>query len=299
MSKNLGESIKAKILKKANETGRRNEFLINQYFYERFLYRIGKSKYKNKLFLKGGLLLITYDTSDKMRPTKDLDFSVKNFPITEKSVIKMVGEIISLDYHKDGVNFDESTLELKPITEWADYEGWRVSIRAYFLDTKTNSTLTVDIATGDVIFPEPVELIYPALLENEEAIVMAYSSESVVAEKFQAILRLGAANSRMKDFYDIFHIAGCKTFELFVLKDAVEKTLENRETELPENLEAFFRIIRSSDELKDFWKGFIRRINKPEYESFDFIIDKIEKFLIPLFTCEDNRQWNNEKWLWE
>jgi predicted nucleotidyltransferase component of viral defense system len=128
---------------------------------------------------------------------------------------------------------------------------------------------------------------------------MAYSSESVVAEKFQAILRLGAANSRMKDFYDIFHIAECKTFELFVLKDAVEKTLENRETELPENLEAFFRIIRSSDELKDFWKGFIRRINKPEYESFDFIIDKIEKFLIPLFTCEDNRQWNNEKWLWE
>ena len=299
MANNIGASITARLLNIAKKSNRTNEAILSQYFYERFLYRVGLSDYKDKLFLKGGLLLISYDRSDKMRPTKDLDFSIKNLAINRESVKKMIKEIMKIKDKNDSVYFKEETLQLKRIMEEADYEGWQVSFKGYIRGTRVENKLRIDIATGDVISPEPVEIKYPTLIENEEPLIMAYSIESVIAEKYETIIRRGIANSRMKDFYDIVHIAECEDFKHSVLKSAIEKTLENRETIQPENLDEFFDYLTESEGINERWFSFIKRMEKLDQEDFSKVIKRIKKFIIPIFKNKNCRSWNKEKRIWE
>ena len=124
--RSIGASVRTKLLNISRKTGRSNEYLLIQYFYERFLYRLGKSKHRNRLILKGGMLLISYDSLNRSRPTTDLDFLAKGLPIKADKVKPIIEEILNSADSNDGVLFDANSIQVEQITEDQDYTGIRV-----------------------------------------------------------------------------------------------------------------------------------------------------------------------------
>lgn len=178
--------------------------MIIRYLYERLLYRLSASDYRDKFYLKGGALLYALE-KEFPRPTLDIDFlgiKIKNDLAHIKNVFT---EICSVACDNDGVSFDIDSITTEDITEGRDYKGIKVTLVAC-LDT-IKQVMKMDIGFGDVVTPQPLELSYPSLMDElPQATIMAYSLESVVAEKFQAMIELSEVNSRYKDFYDVYKI---------------------------------------------------------------------------------------------
>lgn len=195
---------KARLKNLAIKEGKQFDYYIMLYFIERLLFRLSISDYSDTFVLKGGLLLYTI-LDENARATKDIDMLAKD-TANQLDSIKMVFSEICIITVDDGVNFDSDSIEVDRIKEDADYEGVRVKILAKLDNTK--KILQLDIGFGDVIVPGAKEIEYPSLLEMEKPKIKAYSLESVIAEKFEAMVFLGDFNSRMKDFYDIYSI--CK-----------------------------------------------------------------------------------------
>ncbi len=297
---NLGASIKAKLLKLSRESRRTNESLLNQYFYERFLYRLGKSAYRDRFLLKGGMLLIAYDSSDRLRPTRDIDFSVVALPLSEQVIEVALTEILADKRHEDGVLFLSDTLKIQQIINEADRPTLRVSLRAMIEGTNTRSNLRFDIASGDTIVPEPCELTYPTLLESDPPRIMVYPKETVVAEKLQALVKRGVTNSRMKDFYDIVHMAQCHLFSSEDLRLAVDSTFANRSTEVPKEFSEFCHMLAQDSAMNTRWDAFTRRHDTITHNDFRNTIGRIEEFLEPVLSGSIRESvWNPKLWKWE
>ncbi len=298
--RNLGASIKAKLLRLSRESGRTNESFLNQYFYERFLYRLGESAYRDSFLLKGGMLLIAYDSSDRLRPTRDIDFSVVALPLSEQAVEMALTEILADKKHEDGVHFLIDTIRIQQIIDEVERPTLRVSLRAMIEGTNTRSDLRFDIASGDTIVPEPRELTYPTLLESEPPRIMVYPKESVVAEKLQALVKRGVTNSRMKDFYDIVHIAQCHQFSSEDLRLAVDSTFANRSTEVPKEFSEFCHILAQDSAMNTRWDSFTKRHNTVTQNDFRSTVGQIEEFLEPILSGSIwDCVWNSELWKWE
>ncbi len=277
-SKDCGKSVKAKLLNLSKAEGLPYQPLLIRYVQERLLYRLAQSKYKNRFYLKGGALLYAYEQL-KARPTLDIDFLGSSINNDKKIIEEAFSEICGISCKEDGTVFDTGSIETEEINENRVYKGIRLHVTAQ-LDT-ARQKIAMDIGFGDVITPEPQELEYPLLLDGLPAVsIMAYSLETVVAEKFQAMIELSENNSRMKDFYDLYTLLYNNTLDSYMLEKAIHATLKNRGIVYEENHPLFSGDFPKNPRFQMLWKGFIRKIGKTE-PNFETAVSLIKERLFP------------------
>ena len=293
--KNIGASIRNRLLNLSKETGRDYNALLRQFFQERFLYRLSISPYSNLLILKGALLLVSHNIS-RYRPTKDVDFLGNKVSNKIEDWKNLISEIVKIDA-KDGIAFDDDKIKAELILEESDYKGVRISV-PYKMDTIIGN-LSIDIGYDDKIINGPVELDYPTLIDLPSPKLMVYSLESSIAEKFEAIVNLNFQTSRMKDFYDIVFIAGSKSFQSKSLKKALETTFKARETELRNRRVIFDENFKIDKAKQVQWFSFITKTKLDADNEFKKVVEKLENFIEPLFINEGEKKWNPKKWKWE
>ena len=282
-TKDLAASIRARLLNIAKINQQDFNAVLLQYFQERFLYRLSVSPYKDNMILKGALLFLI-NQIPRLRPTKDIDFlgvAITNDQDNVESIIRDI-LIIKAD---DGVMFNSDSVSSEIITEQAEYPGIRVYFECSLAAAQRR--LRLDIGFGDEIVPHPVTMDFPVLLDDQAIpSVLTYSLESSIAEKFEAIVKYNFLTSRMKDFYDIWYISNNSEFNYQQLKDAIFTTFKNRLTPLRE-----YKIVFSAnyklDESKNVqWKAFLNRNKIDCHLSFSEIVEKLEKFLLPICILE-------------
>jgi predicted nucleotidyltransferase component of viral defense system len=269
--------------------------LLKQFFQERFLYRLSKSIYANNFILKGTLLFLAYDIS-RLRPTIDIDFKGQAIPNELDTIKKIVEEIVDVEA-EDSVEFQKETLGIERIKEDAHYEGIRIKIDAKLGTVR--DVVRIDIAFGDPVIHGPNEIEFPTILELETPKIKAYSIESSIAEKLQAIVSLSLASSRMKDYYDILYFASTKEFILSKLQKAISATFRYRQTELNNVNHIFNESFKQNKEMNKHWTAFVKRRKLNSFSNFSEALDKLEGFIKPiLISDEEDKKWNPKSWNW-
>jgi predicted nucleotidyltransferase component of viral defense system len=293
--KNVGASMRDRLLNLSKETSRDYNALLRQFFQERFLYRLSISDYRDVLILKGALLLVSHNIS-RYRPTRDVDFLGKTVSNKIEDCKNKISEIVKIDA-KDGIAFDDEKIKAELITEESDYNGIRISV-PYKMDTIIGN-LSIDIGYGDKIVDGPVELDYPTLIDLPSPKLMVYSLESSIAEKFEAIVKLNFQTSRMKDFYDIIFIASSKSFQCKSLKKALELTFNTRGTKLGDRKAIYGEKFKNNKNKNAQWNSFITKNKLDADNEFKQAVEKLENFIEPLFISDEEKKWNPSKWKWE
>lgn len=268
---NIGASNFRKLLHQARENNIDFNTLLKRYLQERFLYRLSKSKYKDNFILKGGLLLITIDVPAS-RPTMDIDLLIHK--LGNEQTLQAFKEILSIEY-SDGVTFDINTLQSEPITKDGAYQGTRLKFKAYFNGSKND--MSIDLGLGDYIVNQR-EISFPTILDEEKPILTAYSLETIIAEKLEAMAKLLYSNSRMKDFYDVYTILNTHKLIERTLKTAIKGTFEHRQTPYKDLQIIFSADFYNSEEKQTQWIAFLNKnkiTNVPK--KFSEIIKVIEK----------------------
>lgn len=272
--RNVAASVRQRLLNLSRAQGRPFQEVLQFYVMERFLYRLSRSAHADRFVLKGALMLQVWE-APQSRPTMDIDMLGRtgNDPDALVQSFRSVLEAESLD---DGLTFDLDSLRAEPITEEADYQGVRV--RAFAELSGARVRLQIDIGFGDPVVPAPARLPYPVLLDFPAPELLCYSRESTIAEKFQAMVALGALNSRMKDFYDIWLLSRQFDFDLSTLAQAIAATFRRRDTPLPARpvfTESF------AAEKQEQWRAFLRRLGDevPAEPDFANVLGVLEDFL--------------------
>lgn len=224
MAKDIAASVHQRLLNKARAQDQPFNELLQYFVIERFLYRLSKSPHADQFVLKGALLFRVWMAQDT-RATRDIDFLAFGDNSVE-SLVHIVTDLVSRDA-TDGLVFDTASVEGQTIKEDADYEGVRILCDVFL--GKAKSRLQLDIAFGDTVYPEPKKERYPTLLDHPAPVLRLYPPETVFAEKLEAMIQLGALNSRMKDFYDIWRLMQ-RDFNGRTLCRAVNQTIINRDT---------------------------------------------------------------------
>jgi predicted nucleotidyltransferase component of viral defense system len=299
--KDLGASVRARLMNIARKTKRDFDALLLQYFQERYLYRLSISPFRLVFVLKGALLFLVYEMPF-LRPTKDVDFLVRS-KSKDKSVLKAMIQDIARIEVEDGVTFFPESVSLERIMEDADYEGMRVKINGS-LD-RARKILQIDMAFGDVLVPGPVEMEFPLLLDDQPAPrLKVYSKESTIAEKFQSLVKLNILTSRMKDVYDILFLASHQAFDRDLLHKAIMKTFERRETPIEDRRSVFAKEFKFSKEKQTQWTAFLRRSHLESFKGFAEAIDRLELFLEPAcsrtsLSSGEKLAWHPKEWSWK
>lgn len=277
--KNFGKSVRSKLLNIAKKENVFYQTILTRYFQERLLYRISQTRYRQNFYLKGGALMYAYERF-AARPTLDIDFLGNNISNEETSIIAAFKEICTVPYEEDGVVFEVDRITAQNITEFKDYHGIRLSIPVN-MDT-ISQVMTMDIGFGDVVTPKPVNLDYPLLLEHlPSASVLAYSVETVIAEKLHAVVDLADQSSRMKDYYDLYTILRNEKVETNILQEAIMRTFENRHTAYDADTMFFRREFAENQQMQIRWQAFIRKITKDSDVSFAGVVRYIQNELQP------------------
>jgi predicted nucleotidyltransferase component of viral defense system len=294
-TKNVGASVRQRLLNKARETGRPFSELLQYFAMERFLYRLSKSEHADKFVLKGALMLTAWN-APLLRPTMDIDLlgrTGNDIEAMEAIVRQICTGRVELD---DGLVFDAATVQGERIAEAAEYEGVRIRFRAT-LDA-ARIRMQLDVGFGDIVVPAAVPTIYPTILDLPAPHLLAYSRETAIAEKFEAMVKLGELNSRMKDFFDIWLLSRSFDFDGPRLREAIEKTFERRGTVLPMGEPVAFTVEFSSNPQKQGqWAGFIRRMKLHDVGSLPVIVDQLRQFLLPAMRAAAAGEEWHAKWL--
>jgi hypothetical protein len=278
--KNLGVSVRNRLTQRARERRENAQLLMTRYVIERVLYRLSVSRHRNRFVLKGAMLFSLWAHAP-YRATGDLDLLGfgENAPAALAAVFS---EILATPVADDGVIFRPATLRAAAAREEDEYAGVRLNFMAELAGARL--PIQVDIGYGDAITPGPIDIEYPSLLDQPAARLKAYPPETVVAEKFQAMVALGMLNSRMKDFFDIWAIAGAFPFDGGTLAQAIRGTFEHRRTVLP--VATPVALTPGFGEVKRAqWAAFLRRteiVSAPE--SFSTIQAHIVEFVMPPVT---------------
>ena len=286
--RNIGASVRARLLDRARAERSDFQILLTRYALERLLYRLSVSPHRDRFILKGAMLFVTW-VADPFRPTRDLDLLGHGDNDVE-AIAETFRAICAQAVADDGVTFDVAALTAAPIREEVEYGGVRVRTTATIAGARI--PIQVDIGFGDAVTPAPVEINYPVLLDAPAPHLRAYPVETVVAEKFEALVTLGIANSRLKDFYDLWLIAQTFEFRRSVLVEAVRRTFERRGTALPVDIP-----IGLSDEFTAAWatqwQTFLGRERMAAAPAvFAAVIAGLRTFLIPLAGAADvDRIW--------
>jgi hypothetical protein len=287
--------VKQRLLNRARAKKEDFNLLLIKYALERVLYRIGQSQHRDVFILKGALLFELW-TDQTRRPTRDADFLSQGENTLERFQ-KIFEEICELNVANDGLRFDTASVKVGRIKEDQDYEGIRVTFLGYL--EKGRLPVQIDIGFGDAITPEPVWTSYPTLLENPSPILLAYPRETVLAEKFEAMVKLGIANTRMKDFHDLNTLASLFPFSSPSLSEAIRRTFERRKTPLPqEALPTALTAEFYNDPTKQKqWEAFVSK-NKLYIAPITLqeVTDSIQAFVIPVLPSPDSENVPDLKW---
>ena len=277
--KNYGKSIRSKLLNVAKKEDVFYQTILTRYFQERFLFRMSQTKYRSNFYLKGGALMYAYERF-AARPTLDIDFLGKNISNEGTSIVAAFKEICSVPYEEDGIVFDIDHITSQNITEFKDYHGIRLSITVK-MDTIAQ-VLTMDIGFGDVVTPNPIDLDYPILLDHLPSVnIMAYSIETVIAEKMHAIIDLADQSSRMKDYYDLYSILTKEKYDSDILQEAIVNTFENRHTSYDADNLFFGKHFANNQQMQIRWQAFMQRITKADEVSFNDVVSYLQNQLRP------------------
>ncbi len=294
--KNIAVSVKERLLNYSRNNSLDFNSALLQYIQERFLFRISKSVYSNNFVLKGALLFLAHDIS-RLRPTKDIDLLGNSLPNKTESLKEIFCEIAAINFG-DGLSFQTNSVSAEQIVEQDIHNGIRIKLSAKLGSVKQQ--LQIDVGFGDVIYPDAVTMDYPTLLDFEAPHLKVYSLESAIAEKFEAIVSLGVATSRMKDFYDIHFFASGKEFDLLTLHTALMETFSNRHTSIEKRHSIFNEKFKFDENLKNLWIAFIGKRMLKINLNFTEVVSKIKEFIEPACTLSTNKKaWNSKKWIWE
>ncbi|OJW73698.1 MAG: hypothetical protein BGO57_14895 [Sphingomonadales bacterium 63-6] len=272
--KNVAASVKARLLNIAREQGRVFDILLVRFALERLLFRLSISAYRDSYVLKGGMLVTQWLDHDN-RETRDIDFL--GFGADDQEAIKAIfTEIMATDVG-DGLVFDVGALVASPIREEMEYGGIRLRTSAYLERTRIPTTL--DIGFGDVLTDPSQTIDYPSLLGMECPNIRSYPPETVIAEKFQAVVALGLANGRMKDFYDLWAVPRTLWINGSALDAAIAATFARRETPIPvERPVGLSEAMALDPAAEQRWRAYIASLELPPLHFSD-VLDEIWSLL--------------------
>lgn len=222
-AKNKAASVRARLLSLAQSKGEDYQRVLGRFAIERFLYRLGRSPYRDKFAIKGATLFTLW-TGQTHRPTKDLDLLGRGSSAIAE-VEQTIRAICGI-HEEDGIVFNSASVEGTRIKEDDEYDGVRIKLQAELAGARM--PMQIDIGFGDAVYPEPELVSFPVLLPMEAPLIRAYPREASIAEKFHAIVMLDIRNSRMKDFYDIWFMANTWTFDMASLRQAILTSFERR-----------------------------------------------------------------------
>lgn len=294
----IAASVLAKLRNKAKASGISYQQCLQLFVQEEFLRKLSKSGCEDNLILKGGLFIYTL-TNFESRATIDVDFLLRAASNSINDVKALITRILNTPMGNDYISMKAKGFE--EISPQRKYHGISTQIIAQIKNVRV--PFNVDIGVGDVIVPRAEERkINTQLPDFEAPVIMTYSLESTIAEKFDAILQRFELTGRMKDFYDIYYLARTFDFDGAKLQTAITRTLERRGT--PYDKDSFKRIIALADDvdMQKRWKYFLKNI-KDDTLEFSVVIDEIQAFLEPVFEniiAEKNtiKVWDSEKNEW-
>jgi hypothetical protein len=254
--KNVGASVRARLTRRASERKENVQLALTRFAIERLLYRLSLSPHRDQFVLKGAMLFSLW-TPTPYRATGDLDLLGYGDAAPER-IAAVFREICGIDVEDDGVVFKPDTLRAEPARAEDEYSGVRITMTAEIAGARL--PVQIDIGFGDAVTPGVMEIDYPSLLNMPAPRLRAYPPETVVAEKFQALVALGMLNSRMKDFFDLWAISQTFSFDGGVLADAIAATFERRHTDIPTDTPVALTPAFAEDAAKQAqWRGFLRR----------------------------------------
>jgi hypothetical protein len=260
---------------------------------ERFLYRLSKSRYAEKFILKGALMMLAWK-APLSRPTMDIDLlgRIKN---DVEGIGKVVVELCTLKVPEDGITLDPSSVQTRRINEDAEYQGVRAKVSGRLGNARL--ALQIDVGFGDIIVPEATSIDYPTLLALPAPRLRGYTRESAVAEKFEAMTKLGILNSRLKDFFDIWSLAREFDFDGTTLSLALRRTFTHRGTGIDPNTIALTKSFAVDPAKRAQWGAFLRR-NRLTNVSQDLgeVIEVIAGFLRPVAAALAEDRGHSARW---
>jgi len=289
--RNLPASVHQRLLNKAHETGQAFNELLQYYAIERLLYRLSISEHSEQFTLKGALMLNAWGLAN-MRPTRDIDL-LGHTRNTIEYAVEIFQDICRLEAEPDGLEFGTEQIKGERIKEDAEYEGIRITMAAQL--GKTRLPIQIDIGFADIITPAPARVDYPTILDFPAPRLYGYPRETVIAEKCQAMTVLGMANSRMKDFYDIWMLATNFEFDGKTLQSALEKTFQNRTTELPDEAHVIFSEDFAENKAEQ-WRAFTRKIKGEQKVEMKLIVKLMRDFLIPVVNASTQGVLFRKRW---
>jgi len=284
--RNIDASVRGRLANVAKAQHRDFGFILRLYFLERFLYRLSASPYRQSFLLKGALLFFARADDDARpftRPTKDIDLEAlamqPNFAELAR-VFRVVTEVTSAD---DGVRFDADSIAIEAIREDDRYGGIRVHIEAYL--AKAHDRIQIDIGFGDAVTPGPVQMMYPTFLDTTPAPDLSvYPLETVIAEKWEATVSLGEANTRLKDVIDLEDLCRRESFDGAAIQTAIRRTFERRQTPLDVNATALTQAYREDRERQSLWAAARKRLQRSDAPaSFAEAMTRVLAFVDPPF----------------
>ncbi len=301
--KNTAASIRTRLLSLAQSKGEDYQRVLGRYAIERFLYRLGRSPYRDKFALKGATLFTLW-TGQTHRPTKDLDLLGQGSS-TIGEVEQTIRAICDIQ-EKDGLVFDSASVEGTKIKEDDEYDGVRIKLLADLAGARI--PMQIDIGFGDALYPEPELASFPVLLPMEAPLIRAYPRVASIAEKFHAMVLLDIRNSRMKDFYDIWFMANNWTFDMAPLRNAILVSFKRRGSTIPTGVPfALTDDFLNDPQKTQQWSAFVNRLDPREKApSLEEVGAILRAFLLPcisgdsptkaeIFSWTPNQRWNRTK----
>ena len=290
MTPNVAASVRQKLLDLSKQRQENFMGLLTRYALERLLYRLHQSEKCDDFrsasghhFILKGAMLFTLWSRQPHRATCDLDLLCYGDP-SVTHLEQLFQAICQTPVTDDGLDFQAETIKGERIKERQEYEGVRIKLTAVLTGTNTRIPIQVDIGFGDAIVPSVEETQFPVILDRFPApILRTYPRETVIAEKFQAMVNLGIANSRMKDFYDLWYLSQHFAFQGSLLSQAIQATFERRRTTLPSETPLALTAEFFEDQAKQTqWKAFVRKGQLfGGQDSFANVVTNLQEFLVP------------------
>lgn len=271
------DSVRTRLAAIAQERQAEFQTVLIEFVTERFLYRLGRSPHADHFVLKGATLLTLW-RMNRRRATWDIDLHApRRAPATD--IMEMIREILSIPA-ADALRFDVDTLELQTIRVRNAHGG--VSIRVDAMLGTARIPMHVDVGFGDVVIPPPLRTVFPVLLDHPAPELLVYPRETVVAEKTEAVVTLGATNSRMKDFYDLFVIASTFAFDGTLLTESIAATFRHRGTQLPVECPLALTADFMADSVRTVqWQAFLRRSRLDAEPEPTRVAESVQRFVWP------------------
>ena len=294
MAKDIAASIRQKLRNLARERQEDFDYVLRQFLMQRLLYRLSQSEFADQFLLKGALLFWVWN-EDFHRPTRDIDLlTIGNNDVPH--LVDVFKQVVSPGHSDDGLVFDVESVNGIEIKEGTDYTGVRLT--GFGSLAKARIPFQIDIGYGDIVVPEAVEALLPSFLDLPSPKLKIYPVYGVVAEKFQAMVNLGLANSRMKDFYDICVIAHTMNLDGELLSQAVKATFERRKTPISTKPLYLFGHDFTQDKSKHTqWNAFKNKNNLNIETEFAEAVYEVQNLLEPVYQSIAVQKSFTRKWL--